>query len=288
MSGKAVGGRDSLARGMSKPSRGGAVVILDYIWRATRKLTGRGLAGHTIEPEVAADRLGADAGAYAHLFFRHEGRTVHKWTQYFAAYDAEFGPYRDGFRVRRGGECRPLRFLEIGVQHGGSLQLWRKYFGPEAVIYGIDVDPRCAIINDPDLNVRIGSQDDPGFLRSVVTEMGGVDIVLDDGSHVAKHQRASFEILFPLVSDGGLYAVEDTHTSYWRDFGGGYRSARSFLGVTKRLIDDMHTPYHGRAEGLGAEASAWVPRLSVYDSMVFVHKRRRAEPMVTKKGIPSF
>lgn len=72
----------------------------------------------------------------------------------------------------------PVHMLEIGVQHGGSLQIWRRYFAAEAVIWVIDIDPRCAAIHDLDLHERIGSQDDPAFLKGVVGAMGGVDIVV--------------------------------------------------------------------------------------------------------------
>ncbi len=63
--------------------------------------------------------------------------------------------------------------------------------------------------------VRIGSQDDPAFLRSVIDEMGSPDIILDDGSHVSDHQKISFETLWPLLKVGGLYVIEDLHTAYF-------------------------------------------------------------------------
>ena len=56
---------------------------------------------------------------------------------------------------------RPVRLLEIGVFKGGSMHLWRKYFGLEAILFGIDIDPKCAQFDGRDAQVRIGSQDDP-------------------------------------------------------------------------------------------------------------------------------
>ena len=97
--------------------------------------------------------------------------------------------------------------LEIGVAQGGSLALWRKFLGDEAVIFGIDIDPKCAAFDGSGGRVRIGSQDDPKFLRDVAAEMKGIDVVLDDGSHIGRHQRASFDVLFPLLSDGGIYIM---------------------------------------------------------------------------------
>jgi hypothetical protein len=150
------------------------------------------------------------------------------------------------------------------------------------------MNPACAAVDDPDLEVRIGSQDDRRFLERVVGEMGGVDIVLDDGSHLAKHQRKSFEVLFPLVSEGGLYAVEDLCTSYWPDYGGGYRRPGTFIEAAKDIIDDMHSWYHGRSIRMLADAESWVSRVSVYNGIVFFHKAPLRRPMVLKVGHESF
>jgi hypothetical protein len=83
--------------------------------------------------------------------------------------------------------------LEIGVFKGGSLELWREYFGPAATIFGVDVNPKCADYVTAPNQVRIGSQDDALFLEKVVLEIGTLDIVLDDDSHIGHHQRRSFE-----------------------------------------------------------------------------------------------
>jgi hypothetical protein len=235
--------------------------------------------------EASAAGVGkSETGA---LFLAHEGRQIHKWTHYFDAYDREFAPYRHGF-PQSDGSRRPLRFLEIGVAHGGSLQLWRRYFGPDAAIWGVDVEPQCAAIDDPDLEVRIGSQADRRFLLGVVSEMGGVDIVLDDGSHRPADQRASFEVLFPLVSDGGLYAVEDLHASYSQRFGGGYRRSGTFIEAAKDIIDDMHAWYHEQPAKLLGSAESGASQLSVYNGIVFIHKAVRRQPMVVKVGKTSF
>lgn len=226
---------------------------------------------------------GSVLGSY---FAGHKGRLLIKWLHYVPAYDAELSPYLKGFPLPEG-HRRPMRVLELGSAHGGALQLWRRYFGPEAAIWGIDVNP-SSLIDEPGLNIRIGSQADPEFLRSVVTEMGGVDLVIDDGSHVAKHQEVSLEVLFPLLSDGGLYVVEDTHTSYWWDYGGRYRSRRSFLAQTKSLIDDMHGWYHGQGQSSPLEAQRWIPKLTIYDSMVFIKKEARRKPTLVEFGRRSF
>jgi hypothetical protein len=250
-----------------------------------RRLGGRDVGSFKVPTGEARGRT--EDGEFSTLFFSHEGRAMDKWVHYLRAYEEEFSPYRRGFPLSNG-DVRPLRFLEIGTRHGGSLQMWRKYFGSEALIWGVDLDPRCTAIDDPDLSIRIGSQGDPNFLADVVEEMGGVDIVLDDGSHMGRHQLISLKTLFPRLADGGLYAVEDLHTAYWRDFGGGYQSAGSFIEVAKQLIDDMHCNYHWRKDQVGLDARWAIPRISFYDSMVFIRKAPRGRPVSTEVGKPTF
>jgi len=192
----------------------------------------------------------------ADLFYGHSGRPINKWTHYLDLYERYFSRFRN----------TPVRMLEIGVFEGGSLELWRNYFGPKALIYGIDIDPACASkVSEPN-QVRIGSQADPAFLASVVEEMGGVDLILDDGSHKGSHIITSFRTLFPLLSDGGLYAIEDMHDDYseWP----GTRRNQS-LSFVKRLIDDMH----GTFTGLPAQESTAVGGLHMFDSIVFIEKK---------------
>ena len=168
------------------------------------------------------------------IFASNKGQSVHKWHHYLPLYERYFSSFRNS----------PVRLLEIGVFRGGSLQMWRKYFGDSATIFGIDTDPACASYDGQAAQVRIGSQDDPDFLRRVVDEMGGVDIVLDDGSHQTKHQVESFKCLFPRMSQGGVYMVEDLHTSFWRGYGGGYGRRSNFFGFSADMINDMHHWWH--------------------------------------------
>lgn len=223
------------------------------------------------------------AGPLEAAFFAHKGRIVHKWHHYLPLYDRYFAPYQTGFPAAVGG-MRPIRMLEIGVAKGGSLQLWRRYFGPKAVLFGIDIDPSCAAFDGEGGNrIRIGSQADPAFLKAVVAEMGGIDIVLDDGSHVSEDQNAAFATLFPLLEEGGLYVVEDLHTAYWRDFGGGYASDRSFVATVKQLIDDLHHWYHKGGEKIAA-AAGMVGGLHLHDSIVFIEKERVEPPAHSQRG----
>ncbi|MGC2636053.1 MAG: class I SAM-dependent methyltransferase [Acidobacteriaceae bacterium] len=203
----------------------------------------------------------------AKLFYSHHGRIIHKWIHYLDIYDRHFAPFRG----------TAVKMLEIGVFKGGSLDLWRKFFGAQATIFGVDINPECAALVTPPNQVRTGSQADPEFLRSVVQEMGTPEIILDDGSHRAPHQRVSFDTLFPLLRDGGLYVIEDLHTSYSPGiFEGGYRRKGSAIERVKDMIDDMHAWYHPRATTTPARDQIYA--IHVYDSIVILEKRKITRP----------
>jgi len=207
------------------------------------------------------------------IFTNNEGVVVHKWHHYIPLYDRYFSAFRG----------RQVRFLEIGVGEGGSLQMWRKYFGDDAIIFGIDIKPTCQKLNGLAGQVRIGSQADRGFLESVIQEMGGVDIVLDDGSHRTEHISTTLQSLFPHVRHGGLYMIEDLHTAYWTAWGGGYRAKGNFFGFVMDLVDDMHHWYHANAlkhAAISNECSG----IHIHDSLVVLEKNRVFEPAHSRIG----
>jgi hypothetical protein len=175
--------------------------------------------------------------------------------------------------------------LEIGVANGGSLDLWRRYFGPEAILFGIDVEPRCAAFDGLSAQVRIGSQGDATFLQGVIEEMGGLDLVLDDGSHQAKHQTGTFRALFPRLSQGGLYIVEDLHTAYWPGFGGGVRRPGTFVETIKHAYDELHAWYADVRTPLSdmrLHEQVW--GLHLYDSLAVIEKRSVEAPFMVYKS----
>ncbi len=166
-------------------------------------------------------------------FLRDDHRRTHKWYHYFPVYERHFERFRN----------RHLTLFEIGVGEGGSLQQWRGWFGPFARIVGIDNNPACAQLEDEEIHIRIGSQDDPAFLGRILAEFGDPDIVIDDGSHQQAHVRASFDVLFPRVAKNGVYLVEDLHAAYWPNHGGGIRRPGSFIEAAKGFIDQMHAEH---------------------------------------------
>ena len=208
------------------------------------------------------------SGDLLELFANNKNFLVHKWHHYIPLYERYFSPFRG----------RKIRFLEIGVSKGGSLQMWRNYFGQEATIFGIDIDPECLKFSGLAGEVRIGSQADKKFIESIVREMGGVDVVLDDGSHNMEHIRSSLEYIFPQLSDGGIYMIEDLHSSYWKGFGGGYRNSKNFFGYVMDLVDDMHHWYHRK--GLKhPDISKNCSGIHVHDSIVVLEKNTVYQPV---------
>lgn len=218
-------------------------------------------AEQELAPSESGRLLASASCDLERLIYSHQGRVVHKWLHYPKIYARELEPFRSG----------PVNFLEIGIFMGGSLEIWRKYFGADAAIAGIDIEPACAACVDPPNRVFIGSQADPEFLRKVVREIGAPNLILDDGSHIAEHQLISFKTLFPLLQPGGLYLIEDLHTAYWPGYyRGGYRRKGTGIELAKTLVDDMHGWYH--ANGCKLADKQEIASVRFYDSLVVIEK----------------
>lgn len=249
-------------------------IVPDFVLAEIHKLRSKGFDfAFDSSADVKADiqKKYNFGGDLLDLFAGNKDFLVNKWHHYIPIYDRYFSSYRG----------RKFKFLEIGVSKGGSLQMWRRYFGDEAIIYGIDIDPECSRFDGLAGQVRIGSQADSKFLESVVEEMGGIDLVLDDGSHKMAHVRASLEILFPHLAYGGVYMIEDLHTSYWREFGGGYRSKGNFFSHIRYLVDDMHHWYHrrGMRQSVVSESCSGI---HIHDSIVVLEKNRVYQPVYSQ------
>lgn len=201
---------------------------------------------------------------------RTDERTLFKMDHYLDVYDATLGPWMG----------REVSFLEIGVYKGGSLRMWRDFFAPSARLTFLDIDSACKALELPGTEIRIGDQEDPVFLAQVARDRGPFDIVVDDGGHKMGQQITSFLSLWPHLKNGGLYIVEDVHTSYWPGFGGGFRAKGSFIEFAKDLIDRMHSwyteddtgfPLHPMARELGS--------VQFHDSLVIFQKRLKEPPI---------
>jgi O-antigen biosynthesis protein len=158
---------------------------------------------------------------------------VNKEDVFIEEYDRVFTPLRD----------KPIRLLEIGLGYGRCLELWEKYF-PNAEIVGIENEPtRLGHYSGDRLKVYLGDQTDTAFLDT----LGDFDIIIDDGGHTMKQQQTSFWHLFPKMKDGGIYVIEDLHTSYWGTF---IDYPITTIDFIKSLVDTINKPAitHSRSD----------------------------------------
>ena len=130
-----------------------------------------------------------------------EGRGIVKWIHYFDIYQKHFEKFVG----------KEVNVLEIGVFSGGSLEMWKRYFGSKCRIYGIDIRKECKLYEDEETKIFIGDQADRKFWQQFRQQVSCLDIVIDDGSHVPEQQIVTLEEMLPHIRSGGVYMCEDIH-----------------------------------------------------------------------------
>lgn len=212
-------------------------------------------------------------------YFRaNQKRLIHKWVHYFDVYDRHLSRFRG----------KPVTILEFGVSHGGSLEMWRDYFGRKARIYGVDIDPRCADFGGKGATIFIGDQEDRAFLRRIADEIGPIDVVIEDGGHEMGQQITTFEEIYPRMSPEGVFLIEDVHTSYRPNFGGGYRRSGTFMEYAKGLVDQLNA-WHSKDEGFEVDDFTRSTRsMHFYDSIVVFEREVVEKPHAEATGHFSF
>jgi len=221
------------------------------------------------------------AGDLYEFFLSSRGKDIHKWHHYFDIYERHLKRFV-GTR---------FRFLEIGVFRGGSLRMWRDYFGADATIVGIDIDASCGELDGRHGAVRIGDQSDPEFLSSVCAEFGPFDAILDDGGHNPSQQIASFCHLYPLLAENGVYICEDTQTNFWpkRQDLGRYRTFVNLAGKVAKHLTEPHylrrnykrfgqLPAEREGELNVSYIAATTYSVQFYDAVIVFEKRCKVEP----------
>jgi hypothetical protein len=184
---------------------------------------------------------------------------------------------------------RSLNILEIGIggyedsmSGGESLRMWKSYF-PNSRVYGLDIHDK-QLHDEPRIKTFRGSQSDEAFLRSVAKQIGGIDIIIDDGSHINEHVIKSFSILFPLLNMGGIYAIEDLQTSYWDEsFGhwGGSQdlsAAHTSMNFLKSLTDGLNYQEFINPEYVPSYFDKSISSVHFYHNLAFVYKNHNLEP----------
>ncbi|HVT82908.1 MAG TPA: class I SAM-dependent methyltransferase [Phycisphaerae bacterium] len=201
-------------------------------------------------------------------YMNHTGRPCDKWSHYFPVYERHLAHFVG----------QPIKILEIGVLRGGSLQLWKSYFGPRARIAGIDIEPSSQY-SEPQIDVFIGSQSDTAFLGNVLDKWGVPDVVIDDGSHHQKDIHTTFNFLFPRMPNC-VYIVEDLHTAYWSGYGGGLGNPGSFYETLKKMIDEVNKPHYVPSPAT-VYTMAPIHGIHIYDSMAVIEKHSAAPGLMS-------
>jgi hypothetical protein len=130
-----------------------------------------------------------------------EGRGVWKWMHYFDIYHRHLQKFVG----------KEVHVVEVGVYSGGSLGMWKTYFGHGCTIYGIDVKEACLAYQEERVRIFIGDQADRRFWGRFKTQVPDVDILIDDGGHLPEQQIATLEEMLPHIRAGGVYLCEDIH-----------------------------------------------------------------------------
>lgn len=187
---------------------------------------------------------------YDEVFVNHSELATDKWEIYLGTYSEVFAPYK-GSRVR---------LLEIGVQNGGSLQIYSDFFSKDSLIVGCDIDPRVSDLNFNRKNVWtvIGDACEEGTRQKILQLETSFDFVIDDGSHESRDIIDAFRMYFPSLEYGGVYIAEDLHCSYEYGYGGGLlyrRSSFEFFKILVDIINREHWP-------IGRESKRMVTRFT--------------------------
>jgi hypothetical protein len=224
------------------------------------------LFGQSVAPMDQGEATEAANPLWDYFMAHKSGPGIWKWKHYFEIYHRHFERFRG----------RDVRVLEIGVFSGGSLLMWRDYFGPQSIIYGVDIEPACEAYETEWAKIFIGDQGNPAFWRHFKAEVPKLDIVIDDGSHVSEHQITTFQELFPFLSPDGVYLCEDIvgTGNHFTAFVYGLADCLN-MGPRVSVNRDDYERYLV-AKTIGAQAI--VKSVSLYPQVAVVEKRDGALP----------
>ena len=197
-----------------------------------------------------------------------DGHFINKMRHYFDVYERHFARFR---------KQKVVTMLEMGVQSGGSIEMWKYYFGDRLIYHGIDINPLDKQLENKANNIFIhtGSQANKTWLHEVASSIPNIDIVIDDASHQSLHMFIAFKTIFDLVQPNGVYLVEDTHTNYWKnkEFDEGPHSKHTFMFYAKHLVDELNG-FNSESFGLGkaTKFTSTCTSIAFYDSIVVFEK----------------
>jgi cephalosporin hydroxylase len=185
-----------------------------------------------------------------------------KHDSYFQAYETLLAQYVG----------QPITFVEVGVFNGGSLHMWRRYFGEQARIIGVDLNPEARKWQAEGFEIFIGDQSNANFWRDFYQTVGAIDVLLDDGGHMNHQQLVTTEYALEHINDGGMLIVEDVHTSYMPGFNS--KPEHSFVNFGKHIVDAVNSRFPDIDTGANLyQDRVW--SVSFHESIVAFHIDRR-------------
>ena len=154
-----------------------------------------------------------------------EGSGIWKFLHYFDIYERHFSKYVG----------KEVHIAEVGIYSGGSLKMWKSYFGDKCKIYGIDIQKECLKYEDENVKVFIGDQENRDFWKSFKEKVPRLDILIDDGGHLDEQQIVTLEEILPHISPGGVYLCEDV--------GGTTKKLTAYINGLQNSLNKMtHVP----------------------------------------------
>jgi hypothetical protein len=246
-------------------------LVPEALWRRLRGVAGRtGAATPPPQPLSPAEQRRRRLQAMDLTELAQEFRTD-KWGRHF--YTPHYQRHLEHLRGER------FTLLEIGIggyarekQGGRSLRMWKHFF-PRAQVVGLDIEDK-SFVEAPRIKAYQGSQVDPEVLERIVAENGRPQVVIDDGSHRPEHIRETFRLLFPLLADDGIYAIEDTQTSYWPKWGGSEdrQDPTTTMAMVKDLLDGLNYEEFLDADYEPSYSDRHVVAVHAYHNLIFIEK----------------
>lgn len=195
------------------------------------------------------------------IYQEHKGKVSDKWELYLDVYDRVFAHWRE----------LPVTLVEVGVQNGGSLEIWPQFFSKGVAFIGCDIDPKCASLRyeDPRISVVVGNINSGVAAQALRSHARSCDIFIDDGSHASHDIILSFINYFQFIKPGGLYVIEDIHCSYWSSHEGGIVCASSSMNFFKLVCDVLNYQHWQSQIAIESLLSTFFPGKKCPDYSVF-------------------
>jgi len=221
--------------------------------------------------DLSKESLEINSNLKLFQIYKNLKRESLKCDSYFQVYEEMFNQYVG----------KKITFVEVGVLQGGSLFMWREYFGKDARIIGVDLHPNAKELEKYGFEIYIGSQSDKNFWKNFYTKVGKIDILLDDGGHVNDQQIITLSESINNVNDGGIIMTEDVHTSYFKKFGN--PSKYSYINYSKFLIDIVNSRFP-ETEIKKNNFSSKIYSVSFFESIVAIkiNSKKSIEPNILR------